>query len=352
MNTPTLLKPAHGPNGHPSVPDGRIGVLLINLGTPDATDYWSMRRYLKEFLSDRRVIDTNQFLWWPLLNGIILTTRPSRSGAKYDLIWNREKNESPLRTITRAQAEGLAGRLNAKTRGDEIVLVDWAMRYGTPSIADRLERLQKAGATRILLAPLYPQYSATSTATALDKAYETLLAMRWQPAIRTLPPFHDHPAYIEALTGSVSDHLATLDWQPERMLASFHGLPKRYLTEGDPYYCHAMKTGRLLTKTLGFNDQTFQVVFQSRFGGEEWLQPYIEPTVAQLGRDGVKRLAVVMPGFVADCLETLEEIAIGIGETFIENGGEKFTAIPCLNATDQGLTMIEKLVRQELAGWL
>jgi len=352
MNNPSHLKPAHRPDDHPDVRYGRIGVLLINLGTPDATDYWSMRRYLKEFLSDRRVIDTNPLLWWPLLNGIILTTRPGRSGAKYDKIWNRERNESPLRTVTRAQAEGLAVRLGGQ-KGDEAqVVVDWAMRYGTPSIAERLVKLRKAGAERILLAPLYPQYSATSTATALDKAYETLLTMRWQPAIRTLPPFYDHPDHIEALAGSVTDHLAALDWQPEMMLASFHGLPRRYLTEGDPYYCHTMKTGRLLAQALGYDKKKFQVVFQSRFGSEEWLQPYIKPTIVQLGQSGVKRLAVVMPGFVADCLETLEEIAIDIGETFMENGGEKFTAIPCLNATDQGLTMIEKLVRQELAGWL
>lgn len=345
-------KPAHKPAGHPDVQGGRVGVLLINLGTPDATDYWSMRRYLKEFLSDRRVIDINPLVWWPLLNGIILTTRPGRSGAKYDQIWNRERDESPLRTVSRAQAEGLAARLGAPTNGTGDIIVDWAMRYGTPTIADRLKGLQRAGAERILLAPLYPQYSATSTATALDKAYQTLLTMRWQPAIRTLPPFYDHRAHIEALTASISDHLGSLDWQPEIMLSSFHGLPMRYLTEGDPYYCHAMKTGRLLRESLGYDDQTFQVVFQSRFGREEWLQPYIEPTVAQLGRDGVKRLAVVMPGFVADCLETLEEIAIGIGETFRANGGEKFTAIPCLNASDQGVSMIEKLVRQELAGWL
>ncbi|VAW16920.1 Ferrochelatase, protoheme ferro-lyase [hydrothermal vent metagenome] len=352
MVPPTHLKPVHAPDDHPDTPHGRVGVLLINLGTPDATDYWSMRRYLKEFLSDRRVIDTNPLLWWPLLNGIILTTRPGRSGANYDKIWNKERDESPLRTVTRNQAEGLAARLGANADGTGPVVVDWAMRYGTPAISDRLEKLQQAGAERILVAPLYPQYSATSTATALDKVYETLIAMRWQPAIRTLPPFYDHPAHIEALKSSVIEHLGTLDWEPEMMLSSFHGLPKRYLTEGDPYYCHAMKTGRLLRDAIGYDEENFQVVFQSRFGREEWLQPYIEPTVAQLGQGGVKRLAVVMPGFVADCLETLEEIAIGIGQTFRANGGEKFTAIPCLNDTGAGLTMLEKLVRQELAGWV
>jgi len=340
------------PDDHPHVRLGKTGVLLINLGTPDATDYWSMRRYLKEFLSDRRVIDVNPALWWLILNGIILSTRPQRSGAAYAKIWNKERDESPFRTITRAQAEGLAGRMAQADEGQADIVVDWAMRYGTPSIPDRLRAMADAGADRILFVPLYPQYSATSTATAMDKVFETLLEMRWQPAVRTLPPFYDHPVHIDAVAGSIKRHLDSLSWTPEITLASFHGLPKRYLTEGDPYYCHAMKTGRLLREGLGLDEQQFQVVFQSRFGKEEWLQPYIEPLVEKLARSGVKRLAVVMPGFVADCLETLEEIGIGIGETFRENGGEEFTAIPCLNASDEGLDMIEALVREDLCGWI
>lgn len=337
------------PPGHPERAHGRVGVLLINLGTPDATDYWSMRRYLKEFLSDRRVVDTPRAIWWPLLNGVILTIRPGRSGAAYDKIWNRERDESPLRTITRAQAEDLGRRLGGS---DDNVLVDWAMRYGNPSIAERLTALAESGATRILLAPLYPQYSAATTATALDKAYETLLATRWQPAIRTLPPYYDHPEHIEALAGSITGHLAGLDWSPEVTLASFHGLPERYLTEGDPYYCHCMKTARLLRARLGLDEERFRVVFQSLFGREEWLKPYAEPTVIALAKAGVKRLAMVMPGFSADCVETLEEVAIGIREVFETHGGESFTAIPCLNDSPTGMDMLETLVREELSGWI
>jgi ferrochelatase len=335
------------PPNHPPVATGRIGVLLINLGTPDATDYWSMRRYLKEFLWDRRVIEVNRLLWWVILNGIILTTRPGRSGHAYDKIWNRDRNESPLKTISRAQAEKLGERF-ADIPG---VMVDWAMRYGNPSTASRLEALKAAGCDRILLVPLYPQYSAATTATALDKAYEALMAMRWQPAIRTLPPYFDDPAHIEAVAQSLEQHLGGLGWQPELILASFHGLPERYFQAGDPYHCHCMKTARLLRQRLGLPAEKLQVVFQSRFGKEEWLKPYAQDTVEGLPAKGVKKLVMVMPGFAADCVETLEEVAIGLRETFLENGGAQFSAVPCLNDSPPSLNMLETMVRRELRGW-
>lgn len=326
---------------------GKIGLLLVNLGTPDATDYWSMRRYLKEFLSDRRVIEVNRALWWVILNGIILTTRPKKSGHAYEKIWNREKDESPLKTISRAQAEKLAERFKALPN----VMVDWAMRYGNPSTPSRLQALKDAGCERILLVPLYPQYSAATTATALDKAYEALMAMRWQPAIRTLPPYYDDPAHIEALAQSVEAHLASLPWQPDLILASFHGLPERYFKAGDPYHCHCMKTARLLRERLKLPAERLQVVFQSRFGKEEWLKPYAQDTVEGLPGKGVKKLVMVMPGFASDCVETLEEVAIGLKETFEEKGGTHFSAVPCLNDSVPSLNMLETMVRRELKGW-
>ena len=334
------------PDGHPDVAYGRIGVLLINLGTPDGTDYWSMRRYLKEFLSDRRVVDVNRAIWWPLLNGIILTTRPGRSGEAYDKIWNRERDESPLRTLTRSQADKLAEALG----GD--IMVDWAMRYGTPALGDRLRSMKNAGADRVLLFPLYPQYAAPTTATALDVAYQALQDMRWQPAIRTVPPFHDDPGYISALARSVRAHLETLDWEPEVILASFHGLPKRYLMLGDPYHCHCQKTARLLSEALGLGPDRLQITFQSRFGREEWLKPYTDETVETLAKAGTRRLAIVSPAFISDCVETLEELAIGARELFEDNGGEKFTVVPCLNDGDDAMDLIRSIVRRELMGWL
>lgn len=336
------------PTGHPSVKHGKIGVLLINLGTPEATGYWPMRRYLKEFLSDRRVIEVNRVFWWFLLNAVILSTRPQKSGKAYDKIWNREKDESPLKTITRSQADRLAARFD----GQPQIAVDWAMRYGLPSTPDRLRTLKDQGCDRILLVPLYPQYSAATTATALDKAYEALMEMRWQPAIRTLPPYHDDPAYIAALAASLSDHLKNLDFNPDRILLSFHGLPQSYFDAGDPYYCHCMKTARLLGEKLSLPQGMLQVVFQSRFGKEEWLKPYALDTVEALPAGGVKNLVMIMPGFSADCVETLEEVAIGLAETFHEKGGEKFSAVPCLNDSEASIAMLESMVRRELKGWL
>ncbi len=336
------------PQGHPPFKVGKLGVLLINLGTPEGTSYWPMRRYLKEFLSDRRVIEVNPVLWWVLLNGIILTTRPSKSGHAYEQIWNREKNESPLKTITRSQAEKLAARLSDLPN----VIVDWGMRYGLPPTAERIQALKDQGCDRILLFPLYPQYSASTTATALDKAYDALKTMRWQPAIRTVPPYFDNPAHIDALALSLEAHLKTLDWEPDLILASFHGLPKDYFMAGDPYHCHCMKTARLLGERLNLPRGKLQVVFQSRFGKAEWLQPYAQQTVEELPSKGVKKLVMMTPGFASDCVETLEEVAIGLKETFEEAGGEEFSVVPCLNDSEPSIAMLDSIVRNELKGWL
>ncbi len=279
------------PPNHPAFKVGKVGVLLINLGTPEGTSYWPMRRYLKEFLSDRRVIEVNPVLWWALLNGVILSTRPKKSGHAYEQIWNRDLNESPLKTITRGQAEKLAGRLADLPQ----VVVDWGMRYGLPPVKERIEALKAEGCDRILLFPLYPQYSASTTATALDKCYDALKTMRWQPAIRTVPPYFDQPAHIEALAQSLEGHLASLGWEPDVILASFHGLPKDYFMAGDPYHCHCMKTARLLAERLKMPREKLQVVFQSRFGKAEWLQPYAQDTVEQLPSKGVKKLLMITP---------------------------------------------------------
>ncbi len=336
------------PAGHPPVAFGRIGVLLVNLGTPDGTDKKSMRRYLEEFLTDRRVIEVPRWKWYPVLYGIILNVRPARKGKDYDTIWNRERNESPLRTFTRSQAEQLQGRL-ADLAGVE---VDWAMRYGNPSIAERMDALKAKGCERILVYPLYPQYAAATTATVNDKVFEYLLKQRWQPALRTVPPYHDDPAYIDAVAGSIESHLATLDWEPEVVLTSFHGIPQSYFAKGDPYYCHCQKTARLLRERLGWDKDKLKITFQSRFGPEEWLQPYTDKTVEALARSGVKRIAVATPGFVSDCLETLEEIAGENAEIFRHAGGEKFSHIPCLNDSAPGVDVIEAVVRRELKGWV
>ncbi len=342
------------PAGHPAVKPRRIGVLLSNLGTPDATDYWSMRRYLGEFLSDRRVIETPRALWWLILNGIILTIRPGRKGKDYETIWNRELNESPLKTITRNQATKLQASVEAGLLGSEgrNVIVDWGMRYGNPSIKSALDRLHGAGCDRILLVPLYPQYAAATSATACDKMFEALMTMRWQPALRVAPPYHDDPVYIDALAESVTEHLKGLAEEPEVILASFHGVPKSYLLKGDPYHCQCVKTGRLLRERLGFTAEKFRITFQSRFGGAEWLKPYTDETIKGLAAQGVKRLAVLTPGFSADCLETIEEIGGENAEYFHHGGGTTFSRIECLNDGPGGLRVIEAIVRRELAGWV
>jgi ferrochelatase len=327
---------------------GKIGVLLVNLGTPDGTDYWSMRRYLKEFLSDRRVIEVNPVLWWLILNGIVLTTRPLKSGEAYRSIWNEERDESPLRTITRAQGEKVAERLGHR----EEIVVDWAMRYGNPSIASRIEALTEKRCDRLLVFPLYPQYAAATTATVNDKVFDKLKAMRMQPALRTVPPYPKDPVYIEALANSIRQHLAGLDFEPEVIIASFHGLPKAYVDKGDPYQCQCMDTTDALRAALGPLGEKLKLTFQSRFGRAEWLQPYTDKTVEALARDGVKRIAVITPGFAADCVETLEEISGEAKEIFLEHGGEKFSFIPCLNDSEDGIRVLVHLIERELRGWV
>jgi ferrochelatase len=333
------------PADHPRVIGGKIGILIINLGTPEATSYWPMRRYLKEFLSDPRVIETNRALWWVILNGIVLTFRPKKSGHAYEQIWNHEQNESPLKTITRSQSDQLASLFKSNTD----IVVDWGMRYGLPPVGERIEALKKQGCDKILLFPLYPQYSATTTATALDKCYEKLMQMRWQPAVRTVPPYHDDPVYIEALADSIKAHLKTIDFKPEVIVASFHGLPKDYLMLGDPYHCECCKTARLLRERLGMSEKELITTFQSRFGSAEWLKPYTEDTVEKLASEGVKNMLVITPGFSSDCVETLEEIAIGVKETFEENGGENFSVVPCLNDSRSSIKLLKHLIDQRIA---
>ncbi|WP_291954699.1 ferrochelatase [Chelatococcus sp.] len=337
------------PLDHPAINPRRIGVLIANLGTPEATDYWSMRRYLKEFLSDRRVIETPRLLWWFILNGIVLTTRPGRKGKDYETIWNKALNESPLKTITRSQATKLQATLSQL---DDRIVVEWGMRYGHPSMKAALTSLQEQGCDRILLVPLYPQYAAATTATACDKAFEALMQMRWQPSLRVAPPYYDDPVYIEAAVAGLRQSIAALDFEPEVILASFHGIPKEYMMKGDPYHCQCVKTWRLMREAMGLSADAFMMSFQSRFGRAEWLQPYTDATVQALAERGVKRLAVVMPGFSVDCLETLEEIAGENGEIFHHHGGEKFAAIPCLNDSPEGMQVISHVAIRELQGWI
>ena len=346
LDVTPAAEPDDRPAGHPAVRHGRIGVLLLNLGTPDATDYWSMRRYLKQFLSDRRVIEEPRWKWWPILNLIILTVRPGPKGRDYAAIWNKELDEGPLKTITRAQAAGLSSSLDAPR-----VVVDWAMRYANPTARSRLAALQAAGCDRILIVPLYPQYAAATTATACDDVFRALMEMRWQPAIRVAPPYYDDPAYIDALAGSMQQSLARLPFEPETIVASFHGMPQKYLEQGDPYYCQCMKTSRLLQARLGLPDARWTTSFQSRFGNDPWLKPYTDDTIRELARSGVRRLAVVAPGFSADCLETLEELDVENRGYFVEAGGSEFAYFPALNASVEGTAMLTTVVRRELSGW-
>lgn len=350
MTLPSENTKASGPlpSGHRVVKQRRIGILLVNLGTPDGTDFWSMWRYLREFLSDPRVIELSRAIWYPILYGAVLTTRPRASGEKYKLIWNKARDESPLRTFTRGQAEKLAARFAREPQ----IVVEWGMRYGSPSTASAVDRLVAAGCDRILMFPLYPQYSATTTATANDKLYRKLMTMRWMPAVRSVPSYHDEPVYIEALARSIEKHLAALTFEPEVILASFHGIPRVYFERGDPYHCHCLKTTRLLRERLGMDDRKLMTTFQSRFGAQEWLQPYTDKTVERLAREGVKSIAVVNPGFSADCIETLEEIDGEVREIFIHAGGKNFAHIPCLNDSDEGMEVIETITRRELSGWL
>ena len=328
------------PADHPQVQHGRIGVLLTNLGTPDAPEAAAVRRYLAEFLSDRRVIEIPRIAWLPILHGIILRTRPKKSAHAYKQVWTEEG--SPLAAITRRQTEALQRQLGEK------VIVDFAMRYGNPGIAQSTENLVALGCERILVAPLYPQYCAATTATAMDAVYASLARMRRQPALRSLPPYYDDELHIGALQASLERQLAQLDFEPQRLLLSFHGMPQRTLELGDPYYCHCRKTARLLSERLTIPTD---VAFQSRFGRAKWLEPATDKVLAAFPKDGVTRIAIAAPGFSADCVETVEELGIRGRETFMAAGGEQFARLECLNDSPEGMTMLEGLVRRELAGW-
>lgn len=328
------------PTDHPAIPPAKVAVLLVNLGTPDAPDAAAVRRYLAEFLSDPRVVEIPRLVWKPILHGIILRTRPAKSAHAYRQVWREDG--SPLAAITREQAAALQGAFGPD------VIVDHAMRYGRPALGERLQALKAAGCERILVAPLYPQYCAATTATANDTAFAELARMRWQPALRTLPPYYEDPAYIAALKTSVEASLAGLDFVPQALLASFHGMPERTLHLGDPYHCHCQKTARLLGAALG---RELTITFQSRFGRAKWLEPATDTVLAGLPAKGVTRIAIVAPGFSADCVETLEELAIRGRESFLAAGGTHFTYLPCLNAGEVGIAMLRKILWRELAGW-
>ena len=340
---------AHAPADHPPVRRARTGVLVANLGTPDGYGYWPMRRYLGEFLSDKRVIDYPSWKWQPLLQLIILSKRPFTSGANYRSIWNHEKDESPLMTITRAQVAKLRASLAA--RYGDAIMVDFCMRYGNPSTESVVRRMVDAGCERILFLPLYPHYAGATSATANDQFFRALMKEKRQPAIRTVPEYFEHPLYVEALAQSVERVYAALDHRPDMLVASYHGMPKRYLMEGDPYHCQCQKTSRLLRERLGWQAGTIDTTFQSVFGPEEWLRPYTVEHVADLARAGKKRIAVISPAFAADCIETLEEIQGEIAEAFRHAGGESFTYIPCLNDDDAHIAALTEVIAANLAGW-
>jgi ferrochelatase len=328
-----------------------VGLLIVNLGTPVAPDVASVRRYLAQFLSDPRVVDLPRFLWLPVLYGVILNTRPKKSARAYDSIWNHDIGEGPLKTFTRLQAEKLAARAG-DLAGKAPVVVDYALRYGSPSISSRIDALMAKGCARIALLPLYPQYAASTNASVADDAFAALRRKRHQPALRIGAPYYDDPAYIDALATSIRRELAALDFEPEVVLASFHGLPQAQVDRGDPYRGHCEETWRLLRETLGMSAEKLRLSFQSRFGPAQWIAPYTSDVVQQLAQDGVKRLAIVAPGFSADCLETIEELGVEIRDLFLEKGGEKFARLPCLNDCEEGMRLIETLARREIAGWV
>ncbi len=339
----------HAHQGHPPQPRAKVGVLIANLGTPDDTGYWSMRRYLNEFLSDKRVVDYPSWKWQPILQLIILSTRPRRSGRAYDSIWNKEADESPLLTITKAQTEKLRALLTA--RFGEDVVVDYCMRYGNPSTESRIKALKAQGCEKIVFFPLYPQYAAPTTATANDAAFRALMKMNWQPAIRTVPAYFDNPAYIEALAASVREVFQGEN-PPEKLVVSYHGVPERFRDEGDPYYCQCLKSTRLLRESLGWDDSQIDTAFQSQFGPEKWVGPATVEHVANLAQGGCHNIAVIAPAFAADCIETLEEIREEIADAFKAAGGRHFTYIPCLNDRDDHMKALSDIVETELKGWL
>ena len=349
-NTP-LSCPVHAAPDHPKVPEQKVGILIANLGTPDNYDYWSMRRYLGEFLSDKRVIDYPAYLWQPLLQLIILTSRPFRSGVAYKSIWNEDQGESPLMTITKAQTAKIKDRAN-ELYGDNVV-VDFAMRYGNPSTKSKVREMVAKGCSKILFFPLYPHYAGATSATANDQFFRALMEEKWQPIARVVEPYFDDTAYIDALAQSVEKAYAEAENKPDVLVCSYHGVPKRYLMQGDPYHCQCQKTTRLLKERLGWADTDIVTTFQSKFGPEEWLKPYTVEEVARLAEeDGKKRIAVIAPAFSADCIETLEEINEEIKESFEEAGGEEFTYIPCLNDDDAHIDALTRIISRNLQGWL
>ncbi|MBZ0129571.1 MAG: ferrochelatase [Rhodobacteraceae bacterium] len=328
----------------PDLPDSRVGILLINLGSPQTPDFWPVRRYLKEFLTDPRVIEARGPLWWLILNALVLTRRPGSLAHAYRQIWDHRAGESPLKLITSAQADRLADRFGAVT-------VEWAMRYGSPSIGRAIDRLVEIGCERILLFPLYPQYSAATTASAVDAAFAHLKSLRHQPAIRTVPPYFAHPAYISALADSVRRHIKAQPWQPDVVLVSFHGLPEAMVIRGDPYLDQCRTTFQLLGAALGMAEDSYMLAFQSNGGRGSWLGPFTDATIHRLAVEGTRNLVVVTPGFAADCLETLEEIGLRARRDFLRHGGDQFSIVPCLNASATSIAMQAAIVADELAGW-
>jgi len=350
-NRSSAVRPANAPVDHPRIQPEKVGVLLANLGTPDGYDYWSMRRYLSEFLSDRRVVDYPRWKWQPLLQLIILSKRPFSSGANYKSIWNEAQDESPLMTITKDQTAAVSASMSARY-GDRVE-VDFCMRYGNPSTRSKVQALRAKGCRKILFFPLYPQYAAATTATANDAFFRALMDETWQPAARTVPAYFENPKYIDALATSVERAYATAKERPELLVVSYHGMPKRYLTQGDPYHCQCQKTTRLLQQRLGWGDRDIATSFQSVFGPEEWLKPYTVKEVARLAADeGRKTIAVIAPAFSADCIETLEEINQEIRQSFEQAGGENFTYIPCLNDDDAHIAALSDIIGDNLCGWL
>jgi len=326
---------------HPDIKFGKTGILLINLGTPDSTSWWDIRKYLKEFLSDRRVIEVNPILWQIILNLFILTFRPSKTAYAYKKIWLKDTNESPLRYFTRNQAEKLKQKI-----GGENIIINFAMRYGNPSIKSKLHMLKEEGCENIIILPLYPQYAAATTATVCDEVYRTLMGMRWQPSLQIIPHYESEPLYINSLIKSIENKIKNINWKPDLIIASYHGIPKKYFDKGDPYHCYCHKTTRLIKEKFSITE--IQTTFQSRFGPQEWLTPYTDKTLESLPSKGVKNLLVICPGFASDCVETLEEINILGRETFLKNGGEKFDTIPCLNDSSDHIELFEKLVKKYL----
>ena len=328
-------------NEHPKVNFGKTGILLINLGTPDSTSWWDIRKYLKEFLSDRRVIEVNPIIWQIILNLFILTFRPSKTAKAYKEIWMKDVNKSPLRFYTELQAKKLGERIK-----NENLFVDFAMRYGNPSIKSKIEAMQKEGCEKLIILPLYPQYASPTTGTVCDEVFRVLMKMRWQPALQVIPHYESEPLYIDALVNSINKKLKNIDWTPDLIVASYHGIPIKYFNKGDPYHCYCQKTTRLISEK--FKQIKIITTFQSRFGPQEWLQPYTDKTLEKLPKEGNKKVLVISPGFASDCVETLEEISIQGKESFEKSGGDKLEFIPCLNDSDDHIKLLEHLIKKNL----